>query len=107
MVFLCFYVSATRLQLREVTKKDIALFGHEALEGAPVHENTLCVTSGAPRFRTHVRFLTRCFKYAAFHVLSRTHVRRTTLRVTFGARRRSIPSGLLDRLFGHSEHPGR
>ena len=75
MVFQCFYVSATRLQLREVTKKDIALFGHDALEGAPVHENTLCVTSGAPHFRTHFRLLTRCFKYAAFHMLSRTHVR--------------------------------
>ena len=107
MVFQCFYVSATRLQLREVTKKDIALFGHDALEGAPVHETTLCVTSGAPHFRTHFRLLTRCFKYVAFHMLSRTHVRRTTLCVTFGARRRSIPSGLLGRLFGHSDHQGR
>ena len=107
MVFQCFYVSATRLQFREVTKKDIALFGHDALEGAPVHEKTLCVTSGAPHFRTQFRLLTRCFKYAAFHLLSRTHVRRTTLCVTFGARRRSIPSGLLDLLFGHWDHRGR
>ena len=107
MVFLCFYVIATRLQLRDVTKKDNALFGHDALEGVHIHENTLCVTSGAPRFRTHFRLLTRCFKYVAFHMLSGTHVRRTTLCVTFGARRRSIPSGLLDRLFGHSDHQGR
>ena len=107
MVFQCFYVSATRLQLREVTKKNIALFGHDALEGAPVHENTLCVTSGAPHFRTHFRLLTRCFKYAAFHMLSRTHVRWTTLCVTFGARRRSIPSDHLDRVVGHWDRHGR
>ena len=80
---------------------------HDALEGAHVHENTLCVTSGAPRFRTHFRNLTRCFKYAAFRVLSRAHVRRTVLCVTFGARRRSIPSGLLDRLLGHWDRQGR
>ena len=80
---------------------------HVALQGAHVHENTLCVTFGAPRFRTHFRILTRCFEYAAFHMLSRTHVRRTTLCVTFGARRRSIPSGLLDLFFGHWDHRGR
>ena len=84
-----------------------ALLRHDALEGVHVHENTLCVTFGAPRFRTHFRILTRCFEYAAFHLLSRTHVRRTTLCVTFGARRRSIPSGLLDLLFGHWDHRGR
>ena len=107
MLFQCFYASATRRQLREVTNKLDALFWHYALEGVHVHENTLCVTFGAPRFRTHFRILTRCFEYAAFHLLSRTHVRRTTLCVTFGARRRSIPSGLLDRLLGHSDHQGR
>ena len=88
-------------------KKGNAPFGHETLESVHVNENTLRVTSGAPRFRPHFRLLTRCFKYAAFHMLSGTHVRRTTLRVTFGARRRSIPSGLLDRLLGHSDHQGR
>ena len=107
MVFHCFYVSATRLQLRDVTKKDNALLRHDALEGAHAHENTLCVTSGAPRFRPHFRLLTRCFEYAAFPLLSRTHVRRTALCVTFGARRRSIPSGLLDRLLGHWDRQGR
>ena len=98
MVFQCFYVSVTRLQFGEITKTSNAVLRHDALEGAHVHENTLCVTSGALRFRPHFRNLIRCFAYAAFHMLSRTHVRRTTLRVTFGARRRSIPSGFLDRL---------
>ena len=91
----------------KLQKKDIALFGHDALEGAPVHENTLCVTSGAPRLRARFRNLTRCFKYAAFLMFSSTRVRRTTLCVTFGARRRSIPSGLLDLFFGHWDHRGR
>ena len=80
---------------------------HSPLKGAHIPKATLCVTSGALRFRPHFRNLTRCFKYAAFHVLSRTHVRRTTLCATFGARRRSIPSGLLDLLFGHWGHRGR
>ena len=107
MVFQCFYVSVTRLQFGEVTKTMNAVLRHDALESVHVHENTLCVTFGAPRFRTHFRILIRCFEYAAFHMLSRTHVRRTTLCVTFGARRRSIPSGLLDLLFGHWDHRGR
>ena len=107
LVFQCFYLSVTRLQFGEITKTISAVLRHDALEGAHVHENTLCVTSGAPRFRTHFRLLTRCFEYSTFQMLSRTHVRRTTLCVTFGARRRSIPSGLLDRLLGHSDHQGR
>ena len=107
MVFQCFYVSVTRFQFGEITKTIKAVLRHDALEGVHVHENTLYVTFGAPRFRTHFRILTRCFEYAAFHMFSRTHVRRTTVRVTFGARRRSIPSGLLDRLLGHSDHQGR
>ena len=97
----CFYVSAIRRPSREVRKCRLVY------KGVHVHEDTLRVTSGAPHFRTHFRLLTRCFKYAAFHMLSGTHVRRTTLCVTFGARRRSIPSGLLDLFFGHWDHRGR
>ena len=36
-----------------------------------------------------------------------TFVRQTTLSVTFGKRRRSIPVGLLDRIFDHSSHASR
>ena len=50
---------------------------------------------------------TRCSKYTWIHMLLGAHVRRTTLCVTFGERCRSIPSGLLDRLSGHSDHQGR
>ena len=105
--FHCFYVSATRLQFCKVTKKVHALLRHDALEGAHVREMTLCVTFGAPPFGMRFRLITRCFKYVVFHMVPGTHVRRTTLCVTFGARRRSIPSGLLDRLLGHSDHQGR
>ena len=35
MVFQCFHVIVTRLQIREATGKLDALFGHGALEGAP------------------------------------------------------------------------
>ena len=100
-VFQCFYVIATRLQLRYATKKVNALFGHDALEGVHIHENTLCVTSGAHRFGTNFRSLARCSKYTAIHMLSGTHVRQTTLCVTFGARLRLVRSSLLGRLFGH------
>ena len=51
MCFQCFYVSATRLQFCEVTKKVHALLRHDALEGVHVHEMTLCVTFGAPPLR--------------------------------------------------------
>ena len=101
MYLQCFYISATQLQLVVCTTHTTDLSQHEALKGVHVHENTLCVTSGAPHFRTHFRLLTRCFKYAAFHSLSRTHVRQTTLRVTFGARLRLVRSSLLGSLFGH------
>ena len=40
-------------------------------------------------------------------MLSGTHVRQTELHVTFGARRRSIPVGLLDRLLGDLGHGRR
>ena len=102
--FHCFYVSATRLQFCEVTKKVHALLGHDALEGVHVHEMTLCVTFGAPPFGERFRRFTRCFKYVVFHMVSGTHVRRTTLCVTFCARGRSILLGLLDRFLGHLDY---
>ena len=102
--FQCFYVSATRLQFCEVTKKVHALLRHDALEGAHVHEMTLCVTFGAPPFGERFRLFTRCLKYVVFHMVSGTHVRRTTLCVTFGARGRSILLGLLDHFLGHLDH---
>ena len=71
------------------------------LSGTHVPQNTLCVTFGAPQFRTHFRFLTGCSEYAMIHMLSSTHVPQSTLRVTFSARHRSIPLGLLDRPLGH------
>ena len=68
---------------------------------------TLCVTFGAPHFGTHVRLLTRCSNYAVIHITLGTHVPQTKLHVTFGARPRSIPLSLLDRLFGHLGRQGR
>ena len=100
MVFQRFYVSVTRLQFGEITKTSNAVMRHDALEGAHVHENALCVTSGAHRFGTNFRSLARCSKYTAIHMLSGTHVRQTTLCVTFGARLRLVRSSLLGRIFG-------
>ena len=62
---------------------------------------TLCVTFGALRSGPHFRLLTRCSNYAVIHVTLGTHVPQTTLHVAFGARRCSIPLGILDRLLGH------
>ena len=107
MFFHCFYVSAIRLQFCKVTKKVHALLRHDALEGAHVREMALCVTFGAPPFGERFRFITLCFKYVVFHMVSGTHARRTTLCVTFGARGRSILYGLLDHLPGHLGLPNR
>ena len=97
-VFSLFYVDAARLRFGEVIKNATNLSQHEALKGAHVHEMTLCVASGALRFRTHFRLLTRCSNYAVIHITLCTHVPQTTLYVTFGARPRSIPLSLLDPL---------
>ena len=51
-------------------------------------------------FRTHLGSLTRCSKYTLVHMFLGTHVRQTTLCVTFGARLRSALPRLLDRLLG-------
>ena len=68
---------------------------------------TLCVTFGALRCGPRFRLLTRCSNYAVIHITLGTHVPQTTLHVTFGARPRSIPLSLLDRLFGHLGRQGR
>ena len=74
IVFLRFYVSATRLQFGEITKTTNAVLRHDALEGVHVHEMTLCVTFGAPPFGERFRRFTRCFKYVVFHMVSDTHM---------------------------------
>ena len=80
---------------------------HDALKGARVHENTLGVTFGTLRFRTHFRLSTLCSKATMIHMLWDTHVPQTFMGVTFGARRRSSPLGLWDRLLGHSDPQDR
>ena len=90
-----------RRRYSEVANNAINLSQHETIKGAHVHENTLCVTSGAHRFGTNVRSLAPCSKYTANPMLSGTHVRQTTLCVTFGARLRLVRSSLLGSLFGH------
>ena len=98
MKFQCFYVSTSRCRFGKVIKNATDMFQHDVLKGAHVHEMTLCVTFGAPHFRTDVRFFITCSKYTVIHMLLRTHVPQTTLCVTFGARLRSVPLSLLDRL---------
>ena len=106
MKFQCFYVSATRWRFCKIITNANNLSQHEMLKGTNVHEMTLCVTFGAPQFRTHFRFLTGCSEYAMIHMLSGTHVPQTALCVTFGARHRSIPLGLLDRTLGYLDPQG-
>ena len=106
-VFQRFYVSTIQYGFCKVTSKLRNMSELVALQGAHVHGNTLCVTFGASHFRTNFRSFTLCSKYIVIPMVLGTHVLRTTLCVTFGARRRSIPSGLLDRLLGHSDHQGR
>ena len=106
MKFHCFYVSVTPWRFCKITSNANNLSQHEMLKGTNVHEMTLWVTSGAPQFRTHFRFLTGCSEYAMIHTLSGTHVSQTILCVTFGARHRSIPLGLLVHTLGHLDPQG-
>ena len=70
----------------KVTNHSANMFEHVALQAAHVPQTTLCVTFGAPPFRTLLGNLARCSKYTVIHLLLGTHVRQTTLCVTFGAR---------------------
>ena len=96
MVFQCFYVSAVRLHVGEVTKTINTMLRHDALKRAHVHENALGVTFGALRFGTHFRLPTLCCKTLMIHMLLGTRVPQTTVGVTFGARHRSSPLSLWD-----------
>ena len=107
MVFQCFYVSAVRLHVGEVTKTINTMLRHDALKRAHVHENAKGVTFGAFRFGTHFRLPTMCSETAMIRMLLGTHVPQTTVGVTFGARRRSSPLGLLDRFLGQSDPQDR
>ena len=107
MVFQCFYVSAVRLHVGEVTKTINTMLRHDALKRAHVHENILGVTFGALRFGTRFRLPTMCSETAMIRMLLGTHVPQTTVGVTFGARRRSSPLGLLDRFRGQSDPQDR
>ena len=105
-----FHVNASRLNFGEVTNLATVLSQHVALSAAYVPEITLCVTFGAPCSGTTFRVLTRCSKYITisftsgalvsetimFSLTSGALVSETILRVTFGARCRSPPMGLLE-----------
>ena len=103
----CFYISATQLQVVDGTNHTTDLSQHEALKGAHVRQVTLCVAFGALLCGTTFNVLRLCSKYSTIRMLLGTLVRQTTLSVTFGKRRRSIPVGLLDRILDHSGHASR
>ena len=106
MKFQCFYVSATLWRFCKIIKNAKNFSQHEMLKGMDVRKMALCVTFGAPQFRTHFRFLTGCSEYAMIRMLSGTHFLQSTLCVTFGARHRSIPLGVFDRTLGHLDPQG-
>ena len=106
MVIICFYVKVYRCYFVRITNKLFNPSRHDALQGPYVLKMTLCVTFGAPQFRTHFRSITLCLKYIVIHMVWRTHVRRTQLCATFGARPCSIPLSSLDDLFGHLGRQG-
>ncbi len=83
MKFHCFYVSATRWRFCKLIKNANNLLQHEALKGTNVHEMTLCVTFGAPQFRTHVRFFVeRSKKYVFWHACPPEHTVRNVWRAS-------------------------
>ena len=92
-----FCVNTTRRDFGNVSHHATDLSQHEPLRGATVHENTVCVTYGAPRFGVNFRVSSRCSKYATISNTSGTPVHQTTVCVTSGARRRSVPLSFLDR----------
>ena len=52
-----FYVSTIRCHFDKLTNNSKNMSKHVALQGAHVHQATLCVTFGAPHVRTHFRCL--------------------------------------------------
>jgi len=85
MAFQCFHVEANRHRFGKVIKTLTDMFQHEALKCAHVHEMTLCVTSGAPHFRTFFALPTCMLKiysnsYAFAHTCPPNHTGRNVWR---------------------------
>ena len=59
----------------------------DTLDGARVHEVSLCVASAAPRFGTNYRALSRRYNYVMFSITFGTHVLHTPVCAASRARR--------------------
>ena len=65
---------------------------HDAAHDLSVRKNALCVTSGAPLCGTNFRLLTRHSEYVMISLILGTPVPRSTVSVSFGAPRRTLPT---------------
>ena len=68
---------------------------HVSLEGAHVHETSLCVAPGAPRLGSKFCSQSQCSTYVTFSITFGAPVLQYTICVTFFARRRAVPPSLL------------
>ena len=94
-VFTTFYVTNVWRCVCYVDASTSNRSQHVTPKGAGVHEMSVCVASGASRFGTDFGASFRCSKYVMFSITFGTPVRQNALCVTFGARRRPVPSQFL------------
>ena len=79
----CFHVNVAWGCFCYVNKMTTSRSRRVSLEGAHVHETSLCVAPGAPRFGTKFRSLSQCSKYVTFSITFGPHVLQTTVCVMF------------------------
>ena len=94
MDFQCFHIALAGCHFQSLRKSSTRQWQHDALQGAHVHETSVCVMYVAPRFGTNISSFCRCSKYVTFSITFCAPVLQNTLCVTYGAPRRSPPSRL-------------
>ena len=90
----CFHINVVAGLFRSLLKSSKRHWQHDEIQGAHVHETSLCVTYCAPRFGSNICRCCRRSKYVMFSLTFCAPVLQYTLCVAYGAPRRSLPSRL-------------
>ena len=94
MKFQCFQIALAGCHFQSLRKSSTRQWQHDALQGAHVHETSLCVMYFALRSGPKISSFCWCSKYVTFSITFCALVLQNTLCVAYGAIRRSPPSRL-------------
>ena len=94
MNFQCFQIALAGCHFQSLRKSSTRQWQHDALQGAHVHETSLCVIYFALRSGSKILSFCSCSKYVTFSFIFCAPVLQNTLCVTYGAPRPSLPSRL-------------